>query len=174
MAKTIPPAPDSIVCVDEDTLLRITRVARSTRRNWVKQSLIDDRSEGRYYEQDVLETALVALIVKATKGLTDARLVWHSNRDILLSAVAGASDGKDLALVLELRLLRGTLTSSAAQVGPATRPFEPFVLIPVGPSAAEAREGFRTFAAPPRTKPGRRREGQLDAKHSVDPPSRTG
>jgi hypothetical protein len=78
-------APDSIVCVDEGTLLRIAGVARSTRRNWVKQSLIDDRSDGRYYEQDVLETALVALIVKATKGLVDARLVWHSNRDSLIT-----------------------------------------------------------------------------------------
>jgi hypothetical protein len=174
MARTIPSAPDSIVCVDEDTLLRITRVARSTRRNWVKQSLIDDRSDGRYYEQDVLETALVALIVKATKGLADARLVWHSNRDSLLAAVAGASDGKDLALVLELRLLRAALASSAAQVGPATRPFEPFVLIPVGPPAAEACEGFRTFATRPRAKPGRRRERQLDAKRSVNPPSRPG
>jgi len=174
MARTIPLPPDSIVCVDEDTLLRITRVARSTRRNWVKQSLIDDRSDGRYYEQDVLETALVALIVKATRGLTDARLVWHSNRVSLLSAVAGASDVEDLALVLELRLLRGALAISAAQVGPATRPFEPFVLIPVGPPAAEAREGFRIFAAPPRTKPGRRREGKRDAKRSVDPPSRPG
>lgn len=174
MARTIPPAPDSIVCVDEGTLLRITRVARSTRRNWVNQSIVDDRPAGRYYEQDVIETALVALIVKATKDLTDARLVWHSVRSSLLSAVAGASDGKDLALVLELRLLRTTLASSAAQVGPATRPFEPFVLIPVGPPAAEAREGFRTFAAPPRTKPGRRREGQLDAKRSADPPSRPG
>lgn len=173
MARNIPPAADSIVCVDEGTLLRITRVARSTRRNWVKQSLIDDRPAGRYYEQDVIETALVALIVKATKGLTDARLVWHSNRDSLLSAIAGTSDGKDLALVLEIRLLRATLASSAAQVGRATRSFEPFVLIPVGPPAAEAREGFRTFAAPPRTKPGRRREGQPDAKRSVEPQSRS-
>jgi hypothetical protein len=175
MARTIPPAPDSIVCVDEDALLRITGVARSTRRNWVKQSLIDDRSDGRYYEQDVLETALVALIVKATKGLADARLVWHSTRDSLLSAIAGVADGKDLALVLELRLLRGTLASSAAQVGPATRPFEPFVLIPVGPHAAEAREGFRTFAASPRAKPdGRRRKERLHAKRSSDPLARSG
>jgi hypothetical protein len=175
MAKTIPPAPDSIVCVDEDKLLRITGVARSTRRNWVKHGLIDDRPDGRYYEQDVLETALVAPIVKATKGLADARRVWHSTRDSLLSAVAGTPDGKDLALVLELRLLRGTLASSAAQVGRATRPFEPFVLIPVGPDAAEAREGFRTFAAPPRTKPdGRRREGRLHTKRSSDPLARPG
>lgn len=175
MARTIPPAPDSIVCVDEGTLLRITDVARSTRRNWVKQSLIDDQSGGHYYEQEVLETALVALIVKATKGLADARRVWHSNRDRLLRAVASAPDGKDLALVLELRLLRGTLASSAARIGPATRPFEPFVLIPVGPYAAEAREGFRRFAAPPRAKPdSRRREGRLQAKRPSDPPSRPG
>src|ERR1700716_1514842 len=123
MAKTLPPRPDSIVCVDEDTLLRIAGVARSPRRNWVKQSLIDDRPDGRYYERDVLETALVALIVKATKGLADARRVWHSTRDSLLRAVARASTGKNVALVLELRLLRGTVTRSAAQVGAATRPF---------------------------------------------------
>jgi hypothetical protein len=175
MARTITPAPDSIVCVDEDTLLRITGVARSTRRNWVKESLIDDRPDGRYYEQDVLVTALVALIVKATKGLADARRVWHSTRDSLLSAVASVPEEKDLALVLELRLLRGTLTSSAAQVGPATRPFEPFVLIPVGPHAVEAREGFRKFAVPPRAKAdGRRREGRLHAKRPSDHPSRSG
>lgn len=159
MTETISSQPDSIVCVDEAALLRITGVARSTRRNWIKQSLIDDRPDGRYYEKDVLETALVALIVRATKGLDDARRVWHSTRRSLLAAVASSPDADGIFLVLEFRLLRATVASSVAEIGQAARPFEPLVLIPISPQTEEARSAFRTFAAPPRAKPdGRRRE----------------
>jgi hypothetical protein len=159
MTETMSSAPDSIVCVDETALLRITGVARSTRRNWVKQSLIDDRSDGRYYEGDVVDTVLVALIVQATKGLDDARRVWHATRNSLVEAVADPERSNDLSLVIELRLLRTVVTRSAAEVGLAARPFEPLILIPISPRTEEAREAFRTFAAPPRSKPdGRRRE----------------
>lgn len=157
MARTIAPAPDSIVYIDEAALLRISGVARSTRRNWIKLGLIEDRADGRYYERDVIETVLVALIVKATKRLDDARRIWRSMRDDLLRAVGGSSNVEGLSLVLELRLLRGTVADSASQIGSAAKPFEPLVVIPMSQAVAESRDAFATFAAPPRAKPDHRR-----------------
>jgi hypothetical protein len=172
MARTIPPAPDSIVCIDEATLLRISRVARSTRRNWVKLGLVEDRPDGRYYERDVIETVLVALIVKATNRLDDAKRVWRSMRNDLLSAVDGSSDIEGLSLVLEMRLLRGTVTRSINEIGSAARPFEPLVVIPMSRPIADSQDAFTTFAAPPRVKPDRRRR-ESAALPSVSPLDQT-
>jgi hypothetical protein len=167
MAGTIPSASDSIVCVDESALLRISGLARSTRRNWVKISLIADRPDGRYYERDVIETVLVAVIIRATKRLDDARRVWRATREKLLSAAADLPADGQLALALELRLLRSTVVTSTEEIGAAARPFEASVLIPISQPIREAREAFRTFAAPTSTKPDRRRrEAKVPASAS--------
>ncbi len=158
MDRTVAGVPDSIRVVDEDILLRITGVARSTRRNWARRGLVIDRSDGRYGEADVVETAIVVLLVRATKRLDDAVRLWAAQRDAVLQRALQEPTG-ELTIVFEPRLLRATLAGTDAEVGRSARPFEPLVAIPLAPKMAEARAAFWQFAAAPRARPdGRRRE----------------
>src|SRR4051812_39063473 len=82
----VSPIPDSIGFVFEDELLRVTKVARSTRQNWVRKEVIEDPDDGRYLQRHVLETAAVSQLVKAFKRLEDVRRVWAASRDEVLGA----------------------------------------------------------------------------------------
>ncbi len=161
MARTFAQVPDSIRFVDDAGVLRITGVARSTRRNWASHGLVPDPQDGHYRESDVVETAIVGILVSATKGLDDAQRLWTACREAVLEAAFQVSDGAELSLVFEPRLLRAKLAKSDAEIGQAARPLEPLVVIPLASLTNETRNAFWKFAVTSRTRPdGRRREAR--------------
>ena len=164
MDVTLSRAPDSIRFVDEQDLLRITGLPRSTRRRWAERGLVADPENGHYREGDVVETAIVALVVSATKGLDDAFRLWTACRDGVMQEAFQAKSGKDLSLVFEPRLLGSVLAKSDAEICQAIRPLEPFVVVPLTQATREAREAFWRFAVASRPKPDRRRR---DAQHAA-------
>ena len=84
---------DSIRVVGEGDLLDLGRVARSTWKNWVRQGLVDDHVDGLYGERDVIEAAVVRLVVEAV-GLRAAAAAWRLAREAVLGRLesAGTSD----------------------------------------------------------------------------------
>lgn len=150
-------APDSIRFVDEQDLLRITGLARSTRRRWAERGLVVDPQDGHYREVDVVETAIVVLLVSATRGLDDAVRLWTSCRGDVMQEALQAKSEEDLRLVFEPRLLGSVLAKSDAEICRAIRPLEPFVVVPLTQATRDAREAFWRFAMASRPKPDRRR-----------------
>jgi hypothetical protein len=162
MDVTVSRAPDSIRFVDEQDLLRITGLARSTRRRWAERGLVIDPKDGHYREGDVVETAIVALLVSATKGLDDALRLWTACRGGVMQEALQAKS-EDLRLVFEPRLLGSVLAKSDAEICRAIRPLEPFVVVPLTQATREAREAFWRFAMASRPKPDRRRRDTQNA-----------
>jgi hypothetical protein len=157
MDATFSQVPDSIRFVDEQDLLRITGLPRSTRRRWAERGLVVDPEDGHYREGDVVETAIVALLVSATKGLDDALRLWSACRGGVMQEALRAKSEEDLRLVFGPRLLGGVLAKSDAEICRAIRPLEPFVVVPLTQATREAREAFWRFAMTSRHKPDRRR-----------------
>jgi hypothetical protein len=163
----VSPVPDSIGFVFEDELLRVTKVARSTRQNWVRKHIIEDPDDGRYLQRDVLETAAVSQLAKGFKRLEDVRLVWAASRDEVLAAFVGLTAQDYLVLLVEERSLRATLGHSPGDLGQALRPFESAVAIPLAQALVEASEDFWRFAMFDSPRPdGRRREAQRQAREA--------
>jgi hypothetical protein len=93
--------------------------------------------------------------VRRLHDATEHSLVW--TRDpygiYYLAQLNGAWEYRDAGRNRDVDLNNVRSAEIVAVAGAeAGVPGAPFVVIPIGPRAAEAREGFRTFAAPPRAK----------------------
>ena len=154
-------APDSIGWVSEADLLRIARVARSTRRHWARKQLVTDPGNGRYRERDVVETVVLDLLVRAT-GFADAALAWGQHGGAVLDSILSASTtpGEQLDLVVSVELADLSLARTDSEVGSTARGGgqpRAFLVVPLAAALAEARSAFWTFAGRSRAPTDRRR-----------------
>jgi len=138
--------PDSIGFVFEDDLVRITDLARSTRKNWVCNDLIEEPSDGRYREHHVIATVAVGQLVRVVKRLGDVRRLWAASGDEIIDAGVRLDAAGYLVAAVEPRTLRLTLARSDMELGRALQPFEATVAVPLAQGIVGAREAFWRFA----------------------------
>lgn len=133
--------PDDSWSVDERALNEVTRVARSTRRNWVGRLLPPDPPDLRFRLEDVLRTALVSEVVKAI-GPRGARVLLGDCREEIVTAMVGASPGGRFDLILEVDALRcAVVTGDRALV--ARLPYgRPVILLALSEQIERSREAF--------------------------------
>jgi uncharacterized protein (DUF2236 family) len=153
--------PDSIGFIHEGDLLRITGVSRSTRQNWVRAGLVDDPRDGRYRERHVVETVVVARLVRVLKRLEDVARLWRAQRKMVLGDLLVKDGLEHLVALIEPRTLRLSLVDGHQDVAASMRPWEGTILLPLGVIAKEARADFWTFAASSTPRVDRRRRSTV-------------
>lgn len=169
-------SPDSIRVVGEADLLDLSRVARSTWQNWIKQGAVSDPRRGHYGEAEVVGLVVASRIVDAI-GLHKAALAWpRACAATVESALAMPLDGSArLDLVIDLFGLEIAAIETAEALDLALHPEvatpRVFAVIAAGKAIREARGAFWNRAVPPATlRQDRRRRAAMPA-HSGRAPS---
>lgn len=134
--------------VDLSDLLRATGVAKSTRANWVSKGVVQDRDDGRFSEDDVVDTAVAARFVEVLADLRDVGTIMREYATplrVALTRAAPAAAPRVDALVAP-RTLDIAIVSSDSELIAAIKAGEPVVLVELGDRVAEARRLFGRFA----------------------------
>jgi hypothetical protein len=160
-------SPDSIRVVPESDLLHLAGVARSTWKNWTKQTSISESATGAYGEVEVVELVVFERLVEAL-GLRNAGLAWPGAREAVISGCLALSlaDEEVLDGIIDLRTLSVELSASADELQSVVHRNVPtpraYAVFPLAEIAQEARRGFWRRAVEPGQLAGdrRRRSGR--------------
>lgn len=140
---------DSIRVVGQADLLELARVARSTWHHWTTQGIVVEPPTGLHGEAEVVEAAVVALLVDALEPRR-AKPVWMSPRHEVVNACLALPLDKpaDLSAVVDLHAWELVLAEGAEELHRAVHASTPFprgrVVIALADVAQEARRGFGT------------------------------
>lgn len=144
---------DSIRVVGEADLLDLAGCARSTWQNWCRKELLEEAAGGLYGEADVIEAAVVRLLV-STLDLRRAQAVWRTARGRVIDACLSLSleDDATLDAVVDLHTWDLRLGRSAEELHSLCRTGASLTpghaVVPLASAVRDTRHAFWIRATP--------------------------